>query len=133
MTVRMSGFFTLADVARYGQAIGAATAKLGGSPDEQRMLSDISGMNIQSQEIVEAFRSFMANPRYAGRKIAFVVASTLARQQLQRAIGSRHARCFADVWEAERWLFSEEPTTAQPAPRHTRPASSFPVAATGGS
>jgi hypothetical protein len=110
MTVRMSGFYTLADVQRYADAVREATAKLGGAPEDQRMINDITEMKIQSQEIVEAFRRFMGDPRYSRRRVGFVVTSTLARQQLQRTIGSREARVFTDIADAERWVFAEDRT-----------------------
>lgn len=112
MTVRMSGFYTLDDVRRYASAIAAATVQLGGAPDEQRMINDISEMNIQSQEIVGAFRQFMSDPRYGRRRVGFVVASTLARKQLMRVIGARHVRIFTSAAAAEAWLFGEEQAAA---------------------
>lgn len=102
--VRLWGFFELPDVARYAEAIAEATATMGTPPSEHRMVNDISDMSIQSQEVVAAFQRFVADPRYAGRRVAFVAASTLARTQLQRILGDRVARIFATTAEAEAWL-----------------------------
>lgn len=102
--VTMSGFFEAEDVLRYRAAIGEATEALGGTPQTQLMICDIGGMAIQKQDIVGAFHSFMSEPRYAGRRVAFVVASTLARQQLQRAVGTREVAMFATHMQAESWL-----------------------------
>lgn len=107
LCVRMSGFYSVEDVARYHAAIDAATEELGGAPSRQHMLNDISEMRIQSQEVVAAFRSVMSDPRYRARRVAFVVASTLARLQLQRVIGSRRARMFESEAEALAWLLGE--------------------------
>ena len=110
--VRMSGFYALDDVQRYAAAIGEATLTLGGDPGRQRMLSDITGMQIQSQEIVAAFAAFMADPRYAARRIAFVVETSLARMQLNRAKMGREAQVFHSRDEAESWLFADHQAAA---------------------
>lgn len=108
MKVRMWGFFSIDDVARYRDAIGRAGAVLGGSPADHLMVNDISDMNIQSQDVVAAFRGIVADPKYARRKVGFVAASTLARMQLSRIIGSRTARIFLCPVEAEAWLFEPD-------------------------
>ena len=110
--VRMSGFYGIDDVRRYAAAIGEATRTLGGEPGRQRMLSDITGMQIQSQEIVAAFAAFMADPRYAARRIAFVVDTSLARMQLNRAKMGRDAQAFHSRDAAEAWLFAEDRAAA---------------------
>ncbi|WP_294289150.1 hypothetical protein [uncultured Sphingomonas sp.] len=107
LDVRLGGFFTLDDVARYRSAITAASRELGGDPGQQIMLCDISDMRIQSQDVVEAFRQNMADPLYARRRVALVVTATLARTQAQRAVGRREARMFTRRADAEAWLFSE--------------------------
>ncbi|WP_294301698.1 hypothetical protein [uncultured Sphingomonas sp.] len=107
LDVRLGGFFTLDDVARYRSAITAASRELGGDPGQQIMLCDISDMRIQSQDVVEAFRQNMADPLYARRRVALVVTATLARTQAQRAVGRREARMFTSRVDAEAWLFSE--------------------------
>lgn len=112
LRVAMSGFFTVECVGRYRAAIDAVTAELGGPPDAQVMTNDISAMTIQSQDIVDAFRAVMADPRYAERRVGFVVPSTLARVQLSRVIGSRTAQMFATAEEAEAWLFGRDSLAA---------------------
>lgn len=105
LNVRMWGFYTEADVTRYHAAVVAASADLGLAPSAQLMLNNISEMMIQSQVIVAAFQKVMGDKRYAGRRVGFVAASSLARTQLSRVIGSRTARIFATAAEAEAWLF----------------------------
>jgi hypothetical protein len=110
--VELSGFYTVADVHRYHAAVHAATARLGGMPSAQRMVCDISGMRIQTQDVVQAFSGVMADPKYKHRKVALVVASTLARMQAQRTTGARDAQFFASREEAEAWLFSSPDATS---------------------
>ena len=104
MTVRMWGFFTLEDVARYHAAIEQATAKLDSAPSDQVMLNDISAMNIQDQTVVAAFRQVMGDPRFAGRRIGFVAGTSLTRMQLLRIMGSRVAQIFSSTEDALAWL-----------------------------
>ena len=106
LRVRMWGFYAIEDVARYHAAIDAASEELGGAPSRQRMLNDISGMQIQSQDVVAAFQNVMSDPKYRARRVAFVVASSLARMQLLRVIGSRRAELFTREVEALAWLGS---------------------------
>ena len=113
LKVRMWGFYSEADVARYHAGVVAASDSLPIAPAAQLMLNDISDMNIQSQKIVAAFQRVMGDARYAGRRVGFVAISSLARAQLSRVIGSRTAQIFASEAEAEAWLFDP----AERAPR----------------
>ena len=105
--IRMSGFFSVEDISRFQKELKAAHALLGcrGRP---LTINDISGMAIQTQEVTARWGAFLANPAHRSRRLAFVVASTLARAQLKRAIGNRDARMFRNAAEAEEWLFADE-------------------------
>ena len=104
MRVRLAGFFDDAAITRYVHARNMAFLKLRSGPNQHLSLIDVRGMAIQTQDVVVRWKSVLADPVYLSRRLAFVVASTLARMQLQRAIGSRDAQCFLDELEAERWL-----------------------------
>jgi hypothetical protein len=104
--IRMSGFFTPADVEGFVVARAEAHRALTCRRNAHLTLNDIREMKIQSQEIVDAFRAMLAAPDYRSRRLAFIVSSTLARSQLGRALANRHAQCFEDPAEAERWLLS---------------------------
>jgi hypothetical protein len=106
--IRMAGFFRPADVADFLDARRAAHEKLGCAPNAHLTLNDIRGMSIQAHEVVDAFRETLAAPEYRSRRLAFVVANTLARSQAIRAIESRDARWFEDPAKAEAWLFADE-------------------------
>jgi hypothetical protein len=105
LDVAMRGFYGPDDVARYRAAIDAASVTLGGDPADQVMVNDITGMQIQLQDIVTAFRGVMADSRYARRRVAFIVTLSLARMQVERVMKGRTARIFTDRAEAETWLF----------------------------
>jgi hypothetical protein len=104
----LAGFFEPTDVERYVAARNAAHARLTSGPNEHVTLVDVRDMKIQQQDIVKAFGGVLADPRHRSRKLAFVVALSLARTQLQRASASRDAQYFTDPDEAEAWLMAAE-------------------------
>lgn len=112
LRVRMAGFFSIEDVARYHAAIDEASAQLGGAPSRQKMLNDISEMRIQQQEVVAEFQRVMSDAKYRQRRVGFVVASSLARKQLQRIIGGRDARMFETSEQALAWLLERSQAAA---------------------
>lgn len=106
--VRMAGFFAPEDVARFQAELQRVHRRLDcGAKGGPLTINDISGMAIQSQDVVARWGAFLADPAHRSRRLAFVVASTLARMQLQRVIGGRDAQLFTDAAEAERWLFAD--------------------------
>jgi len=110
--IRMGGFFRRADIADFVEARRAAHAALQCPPNTHLTINDIRAMDIQSHDIVDAFREMLAAPEYRSRRLAFVVANTLARSQAIRALESREARWFTDPAKAEAWLFEEDFTEA---------------------
>lgn len=107
--IRLSGFFGIDDIARFQAELRLAHLRLGcGRRGGPLTINDISGMAIQSQDVVARWGAFLADPAHRSRRLAFVVASALARMQLQRVIGGRDAQVFTDGSEAELWLFADE-------------------------
>ena len=107
----ISGFFDDATYARYMAARAAAFRELRCGPNEHLSLSDLRGMNIQSQEIVTAFAAMLAQPTYQSKRLGLVIGSSLARMQLSRALGTRaggNAQVFQDYDEAEHWVLTGE-------------------------
>ena len=111
--IRLSGFFSVDDVGRFEAELLLAHRRLGcGRKGGPLTIADISGMAIQSQDVVARWSAFLANPAHRSRRLAFLVGSTLARMQLQRTIGGRDAMVFTAADEAERWLFAHVADTA---------------------
>ena len=111
--IRLSGFFGVDDIDRFQADLMRTHRRLGcGMRGGPLTLTDVRDMSIQSQDVVARWGAFLANPTHRSRRLAFVVASSLARMQLQRAIGGRDARVFIDAREAERWLLSAEASAA---------------------
>lgn len=114
--IRMSGFFAPSDIVAFLEERARAHARLTCGANRHLTLNDVRGMSIQPQDSVAAFRAMLSEPSYRSRRLAFVVAPTLARGQLARALSGRAGtRLFEDPAEAERWLFTDE--AARPVPR----------------
>ncbi|THD36061.1 MAG: hypothetical protein E7773_08995 [Sphingomonas sp.] len=109
--IKMSGFFTPADIDAFYAARAAEHAKLTCGRNQHLTLNDLRDMKVQAQDVVAAFQSLLADPAYRSRRLAFVVSRTLARSQLMRALDRRVARCFEDAREAEAWLLAPDADT----------------------
>ncbi len=103
MRVRMTGFFSPADVQSFSAAYRAGLMTL---RPNQLTIVDITEMKIQAQDIVGAFAGLMATPEIRSRKLAFVCGSTLARLQAQRLTDRPGVEFFRTVEDAEAWLFA---------------------------
>lgn len=112
VVMTLSGFFTVADLGRFDAERRVAFRRLRCGPNRHLTLVDTSRISIQAQDMVARFGAVIAEPAFRARRIAFVTASSLARSQLQRAIGGRDARVFTDARDAEHWLLSDEASAA---------------------
>ena len=110
--IAMAGFFAPGDVAGFLAAREAAHARLTCPPNQHCTINDIREIKIQAQDVVAAFRDVLADPAYRSRKLAFVIAPTLARTQLTRAIGSRSVRMFDSPEAAEAWVLADDAALA---------------------
>lgn len=111
----MSGFFAMEDIVRFVAARDRAHDQLTCGPNGHVTLVDIRGMKIQSQDSVESFKHVLNNPKFASRRLAVVVAQSLARMQVKRAAGDRDARYFDSIEGAEAWLLVADSTAADAA------------------
>lgn len=104
VTIMMAGFFSPDDIARFVEERDRAHMLLRCGPNAHLTLVDIREMKIQSQESVAQFQTVLANPSVRSRRLAIIVAQSLARTQVKRAANHRDAEYFNDAAEAERWL-----------------------------
>lgn len=100
----MSGFFLSEDITRFVVARNEAHQALRCHAHEHLTLVDIREMDIQAQDSVVAFQHVLADPSKASKRLAFVVARSLASMQIKRAADSRVASYFSDINQAEHWL-----------------------------
>lgn len=116
--IRMSGLLTLGDVRTFYDMRERAFEDLALPKNAQLTLNDVRDLKILPQETLAAFCDLLADPVYHSRRLAFVVAPTLVRAQVIRAVGQRpNVRCFTNPVEAESWLLGE---AEQEAPRLRR-------------
>jgi hypothetical protein len=106
--IRMHGFYDVGDVAAFFEARRTAHAELGLPPNQHLTLNDLRGMQVQKQEVIQAFQAGLAAPEEKARKLAIVVDAAMARGQASRAINSADTHYFTDVAEAEAWLLVDE-------------------------
>ena len=119
--IRMAGFFTPENIAAFEEERSRAHALLRCGPNRHLTLNDVRELSIQPQDAVAAFQQMLADPAYRSRRLAFIVAPTLARGQLERALAGRpNTRLFEDAAEAEAWLLSPDVVESAPPLRAAR-------------
>ena len=74
--------------------------------NEHLTLVDIREMDIQAQDSVVAFQRVLTDPSKTSKRLAFVVARSLARMQIKRAADSRDARYFSRGWRSRTLAFT---------------------------
>ena len=107
----LTGLFMPEDVSDFLEARAKAHAKLACAPGQHFTLTDLRAIKILPQKTVDAFCAHLTDPQTRVRRLAFVVAPTLVRSQLKRALAgrdNRDTRCFANPAEAETWLLEED-------------------------
>ena len=105
----LSGFFHREDIAALARARTEAYRGLDGAPNGHAILIDVRELKIQSQETMKGFATLLSDREYRSRRVALVVAPTLARTQVERAFSARPGvACFADQAGAEAWLLGND-------------------------
>ncbi|KQT34988.1 hypothetical protein ASG29_02290 [Sphingomonas sp. Leaf412] len=111
VVMRLAGFFDADTLGRFLAARAVAARQLRCGPNRHLSLTDISAISIQAQDMVAAFGAVLADPSFRSRRLAFVVATSLARVQLRRALGRRidhDVAFFTDHAAAMRWLLTAD-------------------------
>lgn len=106
--ITMRGFYDIQDVAAFFDARRTAHAELGMAPNQHLTLNDLRGMQIQKQDVIQAFQIGLAEASEKARKLAIVVDAAMAKSQASRAIDSADTRYFTDLAQAEAWLLADE-------------------------
>jgi|UniRef100_UPI0035C96994 hypothetical protein len=107
LTLTLTGFFDVSQVAQIHAEIVGGIATLGCAPNRHLTLVDVSASKLQAQDSVAAFGAIIVDPRIMSRKLAMVVGSSLARMQVRRILLRADAECFDSVAAARLWLFSD--------------------------
>jgi hypothetical protein len=105
----MSGFFHRQDILALTTARAEAYRQLDCAPNAHVTLIDVRGLKIQSQESMDAFGAMLGVREYRSRRLALVLAQTLARTQVERVLASRPGVAgFSDPAAALAWLLEDE-------------------------
>ena len=105
---RLSGFFAVEEVVKFGRAVQETSIALGCGPDEHLLLVDTTGCVLQSQEVVAAFQKLIQDSPLKSRRLAILCGDSLSRMQARRILMREGAMLFDNEQEAERWLLSGE-------------------------
>lgn len=101
----MRGLLGVEEVERFSRDEQAAVRAMGLGAGEFVLLIDAQGGTVQTQEVMDAFRSLLLNSPLKARKVATVRRETLDQMQSRRVSQVRaSARVFGDLAEAEAWL-----------------------------
>jgi hypothetical protein len=113
--ISISGFFHREDIIALAAARDKAHEELSCPANTHVTLIDVRQLKIQSQETMGAFEALLAAREHRSRRLALVVAQTLARTQVERALASRPgAACFADPFAALAWLIDDAADSVEP-------------------
>ena len=100
----LAGFFDPVSLVGFQQARNAAHARLRCGPNRHDTLVDVRDLQLQTQQVVEAFRFIIAQPGTRARRLAIVTGDAAVRMQVRRVANRDDIRCFPDMAAAERWL-----------------------------
>jgi len=113
--ISMSGFFQREDIIALAAARDKAHEELRCPANAHVTLIDVRQLKIQSQETMGAFEALLAARDQRSRRLALVVAQTLARTQVERTLASRPgAACFSDPFAALAWLLDDGADSIEP-------------------
>lgn len=103
--IHLSGFFSEDAVHSIAAGMAGTLKQLSCGPNNHMTLVDVTGCQIQSQQIITAFQRLVADPTFRSRRLAFVTGSSLIKMQLRRLINDpSYAPVFGDHGSAESWL-----------------------------
>jgi hypothetical protein len=114
LEVRITGFWTVDDVAQFGRDMVAATSGFLASGRHFVTLYDYTGAIIQSQDVVAAFQALALATPARSQRAALFTEGGVARMQARRIASVRpeEMRAFEDRAAALAWLSQEEAVPA---------------------
>lgn len=99
----LAGFFSVDDVSAYADEAERLIRYGYARHRGYRMLIDVSGCAIQSQDVIAAFTHHVASvPR--ARRLAVVAGSAAARMQISRVLDRPEIALFDSLCDAASWL-----------------------------
>jgi hypothetical protein len=107
LKVRVDGSWTIDEVQRYGREAGVQFAAARKENGLLRLLIDLSGAHILSQELMDPLAKAGMQYARADDRVALAVASTLLKLQMRRMLGDAPVPIFLSTKEAIDWLLSD--------------------------
>ncbi len=112
----MCGLLTVEEVEQFSRDEQDAVRRMGLASGEFLLLIDTLTQQVQTQEVMDAFRALMLDSPLKARRIATVRQGVLNRMQSRRIVQVRSAaEVFDNVTDAEAWLFAGETELASSA------------------
>jgi hypothetical protein len=108
LRVKVTGSWTLPDVARYASEAGLQFEKARGLAGRLRLLVDLARTDILSQDVIDPLAKAGMQYSQPTDKVAIVVQSMLMKLQMKRMIGDAPSPIFLSEAEAASWLMSTD-------------------------
>jgi hypothetical protein len=112
LQVRVAGSWTMPEVERYAREAGPQFAAARRNAGTLRLLLDLGGANILSQELMDPLAKAGMQYSRADDRVALVVGSTLLKLQMRRMLGEAPVPIFLSAKEAAGWLLSDKAVSA---------------------
>lgn len=107
----LAGFFSLSDTAAYVEEAERTIQTCFRQHGHYRMLLDVSGCAIQSQDVIAAFIAHVQRMPVSSRS-AIVVGSSVVRMQVRRVMDRPNVAVFENLTDALVWVDEESPRQA---------------------
>lgn len=106
VTVALHGFWGLGNLSGLSRDLDREVPRLRCAPGAHRVLVDLTGFEVQEQEVAAALIGRVAEDANRPRRLALVAARGLVRMQARRAAVREDVAVFADAASACAWLLS---------------------------
>ncbi|MBN2970530.1 hypothetical protein JW805_00685 [Roseomonas aeriglobus] len=110
VSLTAAGFISEADVAAAAVELHAGIRSLGDRAGQHVTLYDLTGVNVATGAVLEAFSVFFTDTRYRSiwaKRVAFVTRSSLVARQMNRMRAERpDMQVFEDRGRAVAWLLA---------------------------
>jgi hypothetical protein len=126
LRIALSGFWSAETARVFAVDQQAAVAALGCARGAHIVLTDLSELKIQTQEVVNICKAFIDGAGNSSRRLALVGGEGLARIQSKRVLGRDNMKVFNSVREAEEWLLAPTTVTDRPLRRFLRSTTEQP-------
>ena len=112
--VRLEGMLDVEELTAFASQYRSSLSALGDGVGRHAVLLDLTGSQVNPAKTIEAFISFLGDPRLEAeraRRVAMIASSALFRMQLERVAAVRPGiKVFSNEQSASDWLNETEIT-----------------------